>query len=555
MKHIVECSSLYAIDFTAILYDHIYSKYSKQQDYIVYLNRAADVDSKYGRKYISRLAIPTLSWEIDPQNQLRQIHVSIDSIKDKETFGDTIKMVLNTYAKCGCKETNLEFLSKAIIEQIQNCSNGLDCYSEMIKLLIKLVCNLDIEIRDFSGIRHNGAEEVKQYFKMMHSELSSYPQGKYKFSKGGSIEVFDELQWRSIKIILIESNKEIYYFDECGEKYSIEHLMADNIKLRLRGPIETVFLCQFGTLIDLPWYLDASFSSNEESTGIEFISPISVSSNNRVSVLSGGKGNRLIPSGYSLIEYSSPKIIEVIKKILNENEELSFVDMEDWKRLVNNYPVTNQKIAKSQSSINKYCDELLKHKFDSACKGDTYIKKIQGFNTVTMGNELVNMCLYFRYLRLISNEKSPYYRKLDYIKSHYHKNLSEFIRDITVLLDKCKSLFERFWNDAKDVDNILNLISNYDDLWKSSLCDDVCFQNNSFYRAASKIEKCANAIIRKYYATVAFVTGVLLKANIFSAYCILGDEFKNRIEDILSQRTVKCLRYKPIFIEKGCNND
>ena len=92
MKKVIECSSIYAIDFAAVIYSIISGG---DDEYILYINDVADTKSEY-RQFISRLALPTLDWKLDPQGQLRQVHIPIENLQ-KEEFIENVCKAFESY--------------------------------------------------------------------------------------------------------------------------------------------------------------------------------------------------------------------------------------------------------------------------------------------------------------------------------------------------------------------------------------------------------------------------------------------------------------------------
>ena len=222
-------------------------------------------------------------------------------------------------------------------------------------------------------------------------EVSKLNDGEYKFTKGGAIEISYEQDWNKIKNIT--KNGKVTYFDENNKAYDINDLVNGNL-IRFRGPLESVFLCCLGKLIDLPWYLDADLSveEKEKSLGIEFISPISVDSKNRTSVFMGGYGQRLEPGGYSLIDYKSGNLIKALREIYpyDDDNNISLGDLWDWENLVNNYPVSRQKIAKSQSRVRQYCEKLIRVRYNEIDLGKKQLN-IEYTNYILLGSCLIDI--------------------------------------------------------------------------------------------------------------------------------------------------------------------
>ena len=72
------------------------------------------------------------------------------------------------------------------------------------------------------------------------------------------------------------------------------------------------------------------------------------------------------------------------------------------------------------------------------------------------------------------------------------------------------------------------------------------------YRFFSKLEKIVLKFIFAYYEIATFISGVLLKANIFTSFCFFGfgDGFTKSIKDIMEQRNVPKMYFNPIYLER-----
>ena len=552
MYKVIECSSIYAIDFAAVIYN-IINNYN--DEYILYINDAADINSEY-RKYISRLAIPTLDWELDPNGQLRQIHIPIENLQKEEFFKNVCKAIdsyIITDLRSG-EENHISTLKNELYSRILRCNdNDIELYKELIKLIIELVTGKRVKIENFSRIRVDGDENyAKKFLHNIYNDILNLPSGNFKFLKGGKIELYINNKW--ISISKFSKQTEIHFYGNDKKIYSFEEIMSN--KIRFRGPLETIFLCQYGILIDLPWYLDADIFDNpeDEYVGEEYISPISVASLKRVSKKVNGCGKRLVPSGYSLIEYQSEKTIKLLKKIYKNNEIIQLEDLNDWNDLINNYPVTVQKIAKSQTSVHELCNVLIECRFKKVINGLTY-EKVTYKNYITLGENLVDICMIMKSLRIISNYKSPYYCKLNYINNLYlpiskENRLSELYKDIMMVVSKCTDFFMFFHYKTDIALNCERELKINEKIFKQSfLSYEQLFFDMEFYRSVSKIEGILKRCLYAYYELATFISGVLLKANIFTGYCLLGEEYNCSIKKIIAKRKNKKLYFKPIYIE------
>lgn len=553
-RKIVECSSLYAIDFAEVIYNLVDEE--DNIEYILFINDSADTKSEY-REFISRLALPTLKWDIDPQGQLRQIHIPIEK-SNKEKFIESVKSAIDSYSSPELlknKENYFHILLEKLAERLFKCSdNGIECYKELIKLMIELISGKTIDILNFGDIRETGdKEKARNFLLKMKDCISELPPNNYQFLKGGKIEVFVENKWIAINAFSNKNGIELYGINK--KIYSFNQLY-DSERIRFRGPLESVFLCQYGILIDLPWYLEANISVDvwDKCIGEEYISPISVSSVTRASKKIKGKGMRLIPSGYSLIEYDSDNVVMLLRKIYKEDKSICLDDLDDWKFLVNNYPVSHQKIAKSQTSVHELCNMLLEERFKELT-GNTFLGEISYKNYVTLGKNLVDVYVIIKFLRLLSNKKSPYFKKINllnciYFEESYDNSLCMFYKDIIKIVNKTEEFFGAFDYKIEYVIKCKKEIEDNQNIFLRNIKDNIS-HGDQFYHKVSKIERTIKSCLYTYYELATFISGVLLKANIFSAFCALGFEYKDCVKRILQQREHKKLYFEPIYVKGG----
>lgn len=308
-------------------------------------------------------------------------------------------------------------------------------------------------------------------------------------------------------------------------------------------------------LVDLPWYLDAEFSDHAFlSKGVEYISPISSSALSRTSSFIGGLGKRLCPSGYSLIDYKSDRVIELLNNFYLDKCPVQSSDLEEWGILINNYPVSNQKIAKNQTAVHKLSNELLRQRFT---KRDFLQERVQYRNYVSLGSNIINICLIIKALRLTSNSHSPYYLSDEFLGYYINIDfrLSEnFFDDAKRILLYTKKFFE-FMNYGKIslIDSCVYILESIKDKYKlAEAYFGESSNSNTFTSNMSKLEGEVRSILYSYHEIAIFIIGVLLKANIFSGFFVLGEEYSDCILQILKERKdQKYLYFNPLYIEKA----
>lgn len=80
---------------------------------------------------------------------------------------------------------------------------------------------------------------------------------------------------------------------ECTKRGKNRDKYQDHHDTYFKGPLETYLLAEEGILLHLPWYGKAKYSNKntENIKGIEYVSPITVSSSIRVAKHLMGKVN------------------------------------------------------------------------------------------------------------------------------------------------------------------------------------------------------------------------------------------------------------------------
>ena len=547
MKKIVECSSIYAIDYAAVIFSMLDDPDS---DYELFLNEMADIKSEF-RQYISRLALPTLKCNIDPNGNLRQVHMPIENILPL----DFVKYVREAYYSFG--NTDIDPLQADVLNILEFEIGGgklksiFECYKRLIELIIESVGGVKDQIHLCGKIRNGDETDIcKSFLQKILLDINELNDGRYKFVKGGRIEFKKKERWISVKQFTKKENS-ILFESLDGCLYDFPTINASS-SVRYRGPLETVLMSCYGQLIDLPWYLGGDFLLVEKGNyGIEYISPISTSSIKRTSKKIKGEGMRLVPCGYSLIEYNSENIIRVLKNIYDDKNDITEKDLESWKIIINNYPVTNQKLAKSQTSVHELCNMILNDRFKKFHTIDE--GKIDHKNFVKLGDELANICILLKVLRVLNTKKSPFYKCPKWNNNYYISEsgfmLKTLILDICNILDKQIEFLDTFSYKKNDVLECKELLIEQ----KDSISDKEFF-SPKYERFFSKLEKNLRQCLYIYYEVVAFIIGVLLKANIFSAFCVLGQEYEKCVREILNVRKYKKLYFKPIYIEEDYND-
>ncbi|MDE7425885.1 MAG: hypothetical protein K2N51_19670, partial [Lachnospiraceae bacterium] len=121
-----------------------------------------------------------------------------------------------------------------------------------------------------------------------------------------------------------------------------------------------------------------------------------------------------------------------------------------------------------------------------------------------------------------------------------------------IIINKCLDFFANFQYKVEiALDCKLELERNERVFKQLFLEYEYLFADGKFYHSVSKIEGKLKRCLYTYYELATFISGVLLKANIFAGYCLLGEEYNSCVEKIIAQRKIKKLYFKPIYIERN----
>lgn len=546
-NEIVEISSIFSIDLAAVLFSREHAPSSNTD---VFVNDIVDVSTDQ-RKYLHRLALPTLNWDIDPNGQIRQIHLPIENLT-RDEFMDVLNKVIQSHLTVMCFKDKKEFEHiECLIENMRNSDSkdGIDLYIDLITQIYRISKIENVHVKNYRLHKTKIlANALNKLLESICNSIKHFSNGIYKFQKGGAIEIkFDENTFfvkhigvNDNQVYITDDEKNIFYENEFKDK-----------AVSVKGPLETYLFSMIGELVHLPWYGDAYYRHEKDDVTIntEFISPVTVSSRTRVSCKFGGNGFRLVPSGYSLIEYDHKNVLDALASIYpEEGVQLCFEDLHDWLNMINNYPLCHQKGSKSQSRSGEFVRGHINEEYKKMINGISM--KYKNSNYLNLGTRLVYYANGLRIIREYFHNKSPHY----YNDSHLSKflNLKSFEGiEIKKMGDKLFSSFIkllRFFYKNKSSVELNDLQNEYENMSKKFLSN---FQNEQLVKVVSKIEQVFIKVITRYYEIALFVTSAILKANIFTSFIMLGYDYMECIKKIVSMRQMKTLYFTPLFFEKS----
>jgi len=384
--------------------------------------------------------------------------------------------------------------------------------------------------------------------------------------RGGRIELsINQSDYCFDKFDKLTSNGNNLIFENIQAIKTIANHQISNTRIRYRGPLEIGLLQEMGKLMHLPWYCEADFSIKESDLylGREFISPISVASNDRVSSEAKGANFRLHPLGYSLLEFDNDCVLAILQNIFND-KSINYSHLHDIRRLLWEFPTSNQKLAKNQKTVTTFRSNQENKLLRKIKSKEFSIDDLPLINNSAVSNvELGSIsCKWLALIRALKEFASPcnklvlpkilqkYLVNLNLIDQNNYL-LSSFIVErigsvISVTMSLLNSvgfnsiyarkLLKEFDKRAKEVEDkvLIPLNSSSLDHWQTSIgiLIPVLRQSTDFY-----------------YQFVSFICANIFKASLFQTYFLLGSkDYIKFIEYILDERSSKkFINYRPIL--------
>lgn len=384
-KFVSAVSSLHPIDLAALVMIHSHETFTSLDDITIILIDNLEVPDENEKKILTpRFSLPTPLIILERDEVYRQVFIPLDYDAKKNL--EAINLAKDIYTRCLEPLTTKDQLSQVInrfeeakkyIIDNNSASNPEAMFESLIQFIFLDVIHKKVHTPLHSTllISKTGQECCVKALINIGQDVISKGGRSFKFCRGGYVEVkcetdvFD-LRYGEIResfLYILNSNKTVVMKINLAEEKNfhstveINNAIVEDYYLELRGPLHMFYQAQLGLPIDVPWYLEnvtESDSSELLFNGMEAISPISTASRDRVSQWIGGKGVRLKPSGYSLLDFDHPIVNRFVKSIcLTSNSKLDIYD--DWRHLLENYPVSKQKALKHQGEVTHYCKTKL----------------------------------------------------------------------------------------------------------------------------------------------------------------------------------------------------
>lgn len=586
MNYVCVSSSLYPIDLASIIFYYADGKINNKDRIKIFVVDDIYITDNIVHRILSpQLALPSHFLVHDKEDTYRPVFIPISNeFKDSyiESLSQSISLVVNAVSNFNNKEGEkvndrgkqilANLFSKTSYDEQPGGFVGLMC-----KYIFKDIFKRDIDVKLYSKFIYSlegqtlAIEALRDFGMEILNELGN---NKFRFLKGGFIELdFKSIVKYRLRTGKIKNNEIIFYNsddeirmslslrDRQKKKTNIEFKgkKISDFKIRLRGPIELVYEAKLGINTHVPWYCKSIFNSVQNwhiYTVEEMISPISVAVKDRTSIKVGGKGKRLIPSGYSLIEFEHPSVLAYIKTTTNIGD-IDYKMLDDWYNIINNYPKSNEKVLKHQGGVNEYINSNLISIRKQLIVGSaqpilSYISS--NGNPVQYGRAIINLIGCIKFIKdctIIANKfvYSPKQRNLLI-------RLSMINNDNKPLLNKITSRVKKLINDSNTwrkhisiprqfLENFVevNFIKNIEELEnKPWLLNNSNFKNlfidNNLPLDKWAYELRCEAI--QYYKCVVSLISSCLKADIFRSWLLMGsNDYISVVKKLLNKRIKK----------------
>lgn len=570
----IECASIFNIDFASCLFATISGEESKV---LLILKDNADISSPY-REYISRLAFPTMQWSYNDDDKWRMIHLPVETINEKNlksSFQELGNSFVQTLQKGNYKGNTENIFSNLSVLENEFVSDQISFYASVIKKIFFQTSGITPDINYSTKIFSKAiiTKGKLDFINAMISFAKANNKEEIKLIKSGSLKLIVNKSKIKIKKIKLENNILSLFFD--NKKLPVRKINIDDSKeidtliysIDLDGQFEIFTLNKFGKLGHLSYFYYSSFSNNGEATLKEFISPISVADEQRVSEFTKGKGFRLNPSGSTLLDFETEEVLCLVKGICNDNH-IEYFHLHDWIHLANNFPRSDEKVQEHQGEIKTY----YKRRVDSAQKDfrngrlqrtQNLFKNPSELSFAEFGFFIIEYHSWLRHLRNLQsmdNEIQLTDEEINLLMAKLWLS-KEMMFDAFPLLEKIKTLFSmtgeklveigfnsKKWNELKNnFDNLSIRIqtTRYFPVVKRDL------QQFKDYNHIGQLASVMELLLEYYYSFVCFAIATPLKANIFSCYLLFGaDRYKQLILKVLDKRgEQKFLKYNPIYFQ------
>lgn len=355
---VAQSSSLYPIDLTACLFHSVLHPDSEIR---VFITDSFSYPDSPTRPFVARASLPLSEWEFTGANTWQQRHLPLSA-----SSGVQINALL---AACGdsfirtapvlelAVQRNVDLLATGYWAEKPPIGEFQQPWALTSARLLATVfrqCAVQhVTIEPF-GARRDGrlpSNEAVEALRDLAAQLE--PGIRYRFLAGGAVERYVSSEWRAFEHLESGSGA-LRLGDGIAAPFFDETFDDPAARWRFRGSAELLLLRQSGILVDLPWYsLGHEFlATSERADGAEIISPLHFADARR----SAG-AHRLLPTGYTLIEYEHPAVRTYVEAALGCRIRKS-EDLGDVRRFIGSPPAGSHRLTKAQRSTRAYRNAL-----------------------------------------------------------------------------------------------------------------------------------------------------------------------------------------------------
>lgn len=506
------------------------------------INESFDLGSKSHRQYVSRAALPLLRWKFCEDGIWRQEFVPIDGLEAQElieALHNTIKNYQDSFRVDHTVRSEFGSILDHIVKDLMHPSDSSDqsSWARATSILLTRTFNsygIQAETHTgFSEARREGLRlcDFQCLCDHLHTEMSRNAMRQGFLSFGGHVVLQERGAENFQRLDGIKLNeRELVLFGAGGEYTAsslAERIAKSEISLFLRGPVQMVLS---KPAIHLPWYAKGSFVEKDadDVDGVEFVSPMVVYDEQR-SHSGGESALRLAPTGYSLVEYSSPCVAAAFSSLLGS--EVSLEDLEDWRDIVLAFPASREKLSKRQGRLVVPLISMLRRRarcaLDQAQKLDEFHihpSQIYSIPITLLGYRMISIIELLRFLSDCSNLHSP--RDLGQIKVGDLCELGILDRNGTVRMELFSDLFAvlfhrirqslRAWGISEQA--LQSRFSSCLEELKSASCIEISTEEKSeipkpLRKALKNTDLYTQHLLEEYYKFASFFCASVMKAH------------------------------------------
>lgn len=580
--YVVSVSSLHPIDLASIIMYHVYNPLCRTDSVRVFIDEDVELPNENSRRILTpRLALQTPLLLLDSNDTYRQVFLPL--FPDKQDF--------NLHALLQSLHLVLDNISSRIdsssAEDIKHRIDQIYTYfathptfvkkpgsflAEIVRYLFRDILGHDVIVDLQVPLLHSTDGQhscLKALQALAYEILHDLGERKFVFSKGGYIRatrkndrsfqlrfnngkvignriIFWDLQHNASLELVINSDEPQPIVSHCGIQFT-------DILIDLSGPLTVIFQGQFGTNMDVPWYCEKVSPCIQPwsvCTGVEPISPISACAQERVSVWAGGQGVRVTPSGYSLLDFDSSNVrayIASVTGLVSANHS----DFDDWRHLINNYPLMKQKALKHQGGVKEYC-QLRLSDIRNQIKAESVepIKRLEASLDIPhLGAKMLSCMAILKYMAdCLATSKvqwtEPQVRVLEQLGFMRHGD--PVLGSTSALVTNLIENSSRWRNMLAKPQSVLTGLDTDDPIQMVQYIAEQRF--TSEYEIIPRENQTSSIHLRKsfrmlqdevtlYYKIVLALSASILKANIWTNWVLLGgEEYNDLCQDILSKR-------------------